>query len=675
MLKFFYLACLVLMPLQTSAHSTEIHQKHDWLQKNLIDAKANPPFSFIYGGTPSVGLLRKWHRQTDKSQENERRTYTFSWRDIKTGLLIRCEAVEYNQFPVLEWTIWFKNTGSENTPIIEDIQGLDIRMRCKSGQEFSLHHWRGDFEFWNNMGPELYEPLLQILSPQSTFRVSPHGGRPCSAAFPYFNLQSQNNGLLLAVGWPGQWSAAFTRESGKELHILAGQERTHLYLKPGEEIRSPLIALLFWQGQDDAHAYNLWRRWMWQYQVPRTPGGGAVPMPVLPQPMLIGNSSFIFREMQDANETNQKQFIDRYLTENIKIDYWWMDAGWYPNFGSWENTGTWEPDSMRFPRGLRAISDHGNSKGVKTLVWFEPERAKGETWLRMHHPEWLLDGTLLNLANPAAAQWLTDHIDHVITEQGIDIYRQDFNIDPLEYWRKNDSPDRQGLTENRHVQAYLAFFDSLRKRHPKLIIDGCAGGGRRMDLESLRRTVILHPTDYKYNDSATKQAFHQTLFQWIPFYGANSGFQETINPYAFRSSHTLSIMLAYDMRRTDLDYELLKKLCEEWKSIAPCYYGDFYPLTMCTRTEDTWMAWQFHLPDEDKGIIEVFRRSKNDHDNLILQLKGLKHKTKYRVTDVDSGFSTMWKGRDLMEKGIAIKIESSPGSALVIYQKIEESGK
>ena len=43
------------------------------------------------------------------------------------------------------------------------------------------------------------------------------------------------------------------------------------------------------------------------------------------------------------------------------------------------------------------------------------------------------DTRLLNLGNPDALKWLTDHVDQLLTEQGIDLYRQDFNMDPLYY--------------------------------------------------------------------------------------------------------------------------------------------------------------------------------------------------------------------------------------------------
>ena len=139
---------------------------------------------------------------------------------------------------------------------------------------------------------------------------------------------------------------------------------------------------------------------------------------------------------------------------------------------------------------------------MKLVVWFEPERVTAGTWLAENHPEWVLGGKRRRAARTSAtrrpAKWLTDHIDQMITEQGIDLYRQDFNMDPLGYWRGNDAPDRQGITEIRHVEGYLAYWDELRRRHPDMPIDTCASGGRRNDLETLRRAVPLLRSDYRF---------------------------------------------------------------------------------------------------------------------------------------------------------------------------------
>jgi alpha-galactosidase len=145
-------------------------------------------------------------------------------------------------------------------------------------------------------------------------------------------------------------------------------------------------------------------------------------------------------------------------------------------------------------------------------------------------------------------------------------------MSPIDYWRGNDAPDRQGITENFHVQGYLAYWDELRKRNPQLIIDSCASGGRRNDLETMRRAIPLHPTDYNYADLSAKQAFHHSLSQWIPYYGSNTVPIDSVDPYAIRSGHALGMVLGYDMRRTELDYTLLAKLATQWRTIIKCYY-------------------------------------------------------------------------------------------------------
>lgn len=642
----------------------EMKGRDGWLRQNLPgDAKKEvaPPFSFVYGGTPSETLLPAWPRKHETVRLDAARTrHTITWTDPKTHLEVRCVAVEYADFPAVEWTVYFRNTGSGNTPILENIQALDARFERVGEGEFVLRHWKGD-----TCNADLYQPLEQSLGPNARRGFAPNGGRPTNGAFPYYNIVMPDGGLLLAVGWPGQWATSFIRDAERSLRIVAGQERTHLYLKGGEEIRSPLIALLFWQGADIQRSHNLWRRWMWAHNVPRTADGQ------LPPPILFGNTSAEFYEMINANEDNQKYFIDRYREEGVAIDYWWMDAGWYPCDGQWPKTGTWEPDTRRFPKGLRAISDHARTKGVKTLVWFEPERVAGGTWLATNHPEWLLDGKLLNLGNPEARKWLTDHVDRTLREQGIDLYRQDFNMDPLGHWRKNDSPDRQGITENLHVQGYLAYWDELRRRHPDLIIDSCASGGRRNDLETMRRAVPLHPTDYNYAHVAAKQAFHFSLFHWIPYFGSNTVPIGTVDAYAFRSGHGMGTVLGYDLRRKDLDYALLRKLAQQWKRAVPFYYGDYYPLTPYSLDEKDWIAWQFHRPERGDGVVQAFRRSRSKNASMRFDLRGLDPNVAYELEDLDKEVPFKMSGRGLLDDGLAVECEKHRQAAVIVYKRVQ----
>jgi alpha-galactosidase len=626
----------------------------------IIDLPAGGPlFSFMYDGRPSGTLLPTWPRENEVVKLDQSRTkHIIKWRDLKTQLEVRLVAVKYNDFPVVEWTVFIKNTGSADTPLLADIQGIDLSLRDGQG-EFVLRTIRGD-----DCSALSYQPLVMEMHTGEAKKFAPAGGRPSNAAFPYYNIIMSDGGLILAVGWPGQWAASFTCDAEHGLRIVAGQELTHLYLKSGEEIRTPLVALLSWRGTDLQNAQNIWRRWMWTHNVPRTTDGK------LPPPILFGNTSLEFNEMCDANEENQKYFIDRYRREGVKLDYWWMDAGWYPCGGQWPNTGTWEPDAKRFPAGLRAISDYAQKQGVKTLVWFEPERVANGTWLSENHPKWLLGGTLLNLGNPDAQKWLTDHVDRTLREQGIALYRQDFNMDPLAYWRKNDPPDRQGITENLHVQGYLAYWDELRRRNPNLVIDSCASGGRRNDLETMRRAVALHPTDYNYTHLAAKQAFHYCLFQWIPYFGSNTLPIDTVDTYAFRSGHGMGVVLGYDLRRKDLDCALLGKLVEQWRAIVPFYYGDYYPLTPYSIDEDQWIAWQFHRPEQDDGAVEAFRRSRSKDVSMRFKLYGLDADAAYELKDLDNDRALKISGRELMQKGFQVELPGRRQAATIIYKRL-----
>lgn len=628
------------------------------------------PFSFTYAGKSSTELLTAWNAAYASNVLDERRTeHTITWADPASGLQVKCVAIEYQDFPVVEWVLYFKNSGAQDTAIIENIQPLNLSMERGDLGEFTLHHFLG-----SDCRADDFAPQESALAAKSTFRLAPAGGRSSNKVMPYFNLESTcRDGAIIAVGWPGQWAAEFVRDEGRGLHITAGQEQTHFKLLPGEEVRTPMIALQLWKG-DWLRAQNLWRRWMMAHGITRPNGQ-------VPPPQFLGCSSRAYEEMIKANTETQIMFIDRYFEEGIKLDYWWMDAGWYVQQNGWPQVGTWEVDPKRFPEGLRPISDHAHAKGAKILVWFEPERVAGGTWLTENHPEWILGGAnggLLNLGDPEAWQWLVNHIDKLLTEQGIDLYRQDFNMDPLGLWRGNDAEDRQGITEIKHVTGLLAYWDELIKRHPGLLIDTCASGGRRVDLETARRAAPLWRSDYAF-EPIGHQGMTYGLSFWLPFHGTGTvacvdapyygGGKTPVQPYAFWSNAAPSLNCGIDMRVRDIDYPLFRALVEQWRSISPCYYGDFYPLSKYSLEKDAWIGWQFDMPEKGEGMIQMFRRAESIYIAASFPLHGLDPAAEYALTNVSTGASEIFPGQTLLNDGLRLTIEDKPGVAIFRYQK------
>lgn len=628
---------------------TELALRDAWVARNL-DSGSETPFSFVLGDRASNDFLPLWRFANATSFRGRKSQTVLTWADPQTALQIRLVAVVYKDFPTVEWTLYFKNAGTYDSPIISNIKALDVAFRASSPV---LHHFTGAVA-----GPNDYQPFETPLDSSKTLTLATAGGRPTNTNLPYFNLETGDGGVLAVLSWAGQWSAEFTRNKD-QVRIQAGQELTHFVLHPGEEVRGPMAVLQFYKG-DWIDAQNVWRRWMFAHNVPKA----AKPMVNL----CMGNSypGII------TNAAQELVYLQRYVEEGMKPDFWWEDAGWYKcgDPPSWENTGTWEVEPKRWPKGIREVSDWCHARDIRSIVWFEPERVMGGYWLAQNKPEWVLggkNGGLLNLGDPDCRQWITDRVDSVLKEQGIDLYREDFNIDPLPYWRANDAGDRQGITEIRHVEGYFAFWDELLKRHPGMLIDSCASGGRRNDLETLRRAVPLLRSDYTF-EPVGEQGHTYGISLWMPFNG--TGFL-TVDPYLFWSLTGPSITTGVDISDKSKDWSPVKKLLAQRKALVPCMYGDYYPLTPYSLANDTWMAWQFNLPEKGRGFFQGFRRENCPTETVTVKLRGLEPEASYKVVQLDGGVPRTLLGSDLMA-GFVVKSPTKRSALVYTYERISE---
>ena len=669
------LIVLILLSFRNKADSVlasmDMKVKSGWVQIHLLNSNPVLPFSFLYDGKSSAELLYNWPKKIEtKKLDKDRTQYHLIWRDSITALEVHCIAIEYSDYPIMEWTVYFRNTGRSNTPVIKDIQGFNAEFQKGNDGEFILHGIKGDF-----CTADSYEPYQLTFGPNFTKTFAPSSSGKSSDGpdgWPYFNLQIGDKGFIFAVGWPGQWAALFTRDSSNRLTIKAGQQLTNLFLKPHEEIRTPLITVLFWQGSDVAASQNLWRRYYLNHIIPRING-----IPQLP-----------VMQVQMGGAIEDTSNIKAFLKAGIRPDISWRDAGggqntWYPNQNGpykgddgWLNTGTWNIDPGRYPQGFKPYTDWIHKLGIDFVLWFEPERVGDpKSWLGRNHPEWLLPGTshgaLLDEGNPEALAWLINHVDSLIKSQGIDWYREDMNGGgPLPAWRKNDPAERQGITENLYVQGHLAFWDALKQRNPKLRIDACASGGRRNDLETMRRAVPLLRSDFQWPsmDNVVKGNQGQTygLSSWLPFQGTGAYYYDT---YSARSFY----MSGFGMGGLTPENESAQRQAyAECRKIAPdMLFGDYYPLTPYSVQPDKWIGWQFNQPEKGNGIIQVFRRENCPDNSITLPLCGLEPEAHYELTNFDVKGSTKIVGRELMEKGLKVEVDGKPWAVVITYHKIK----
>lgn len=637
------------------------------------------PVSFTYGEKQYYGFRDDFTLiSRDGSNEGIKDTATLLFQN--GNLQVTVDTAFYNGYDAYEWTVWFENVGeSENTEIIADLNAADISF---TGDAPMLKGIYGDIG-------NLYREYSYDLTREPVSFTSKNG-RPTHGNFPYFNLEHGNGGTMIALGWGGTWKADFVSDEEKT-HFTAGQYEMSTYLEPGEKIRTPLMAFVEYGERDDDVAVNAWRRWFIDCNMPSDADGGQR------KPQLAVSYWQMHACMATATEEVENALIRRWIEdERIPVDFLWMDAGWYigPNdqsvYSLWQ-TGIYEVDRHRFPQGLQSVVSYVHGKGVRATLWFEPEvprLTKAQLLENGYKEEWLFDtyvhstltaeydAYLVNLGNDEARQWLTDKIYNVLVSTDVDMYRSDFNTDPGIAWRAEDTEGRTGITENKYVQGYYAMWDDLTERIPGLMIDSCASGGGRNDLESMRRAVPLTITDYAYSDYETKQAMWTSLSKWLPYFGqvTNDGdadSMQNIDIYALRSSYRP--FMTYVMALTGaVDAEVIRQSADEWNRIKDYYLSDYYALTSYDRSSFVWKGWEYFDPDTDGGFVQLFRPEEAVAEDFNLCLRGLKNDTIYVITNADNDETLTASGMELMTSGFTVTLPEPRSSALLFIEKLGE---
>jgi alpha-galactosidase len=627
---------------------------------SYLTSSETQPFSFIYDGKSSCCFLKKWnsrHIEVPKKSKSSR-ILVSTYKDPKTNLFVKCKCNVLKNFPAIEWVLTFRNEGEDDTPIIKDINDLDVRLKKEIDKDYILYHALGSSASRND-----FAPLRNLLSPNSRITLKPQGGRSSNVtSFPFFNIQDSDGGVMVAIGWSGQWKSEILRDEVKSLAVKAGLELTHLKLHPGESIRTARILLLFWHGKNRLRGHNMLRQFILENYETYNKGKPVV------MPLACMDRKYGGEEANRATEQDQITIGKRF--SNYGLEYLWIDAGWFE--GGWPfGRGNWFIRKDNFPRGLKPVSETIKKYGMGLILWFEPENVWEGTWLDMEHAEWILrlpnnQRGLLNLGNPEARRWITEHISKMIKQEGISIYRQDFNLDPLPYWRAFDKVDRQGITEIRHIEGLYTFWDELLAKHPGLIIDNCASGGRRIDLETVSRSIILWRTDYKYGESNGQHSHTYGISFYLPTTSTGCFFPNT---YSFRSAMNAGVCLIQTYDWSDSELGHIQSLVDDFKRIRPFFFGNYYPLTTFSTSDDIWIAFQFHRQDMDAGMFLAFRRPTSPYITIQLNLCELNPKEKYEVTFEDTKKKNVFIGKDLQD-GIKITINDKPGSFLATYHQI-----
>ena len=628
----------------------ERKQCREWFDRNVryADGTKNAPvYNLTVGGRSLRRHTRDWMFDVGKEsavgavRRGGKTTY-ITLKHKKSGLVATVEATIYEMFATCEWTVYVQNQANSSSPVISSFYAADCTLPTGKSD---LYVSKGSGADANDF--ELRRTFVNVLP----MRFNANGGRS-ESTLPYFNLCGQDGGVLMAVGWTGQWFTSIAQRIKGGVAVRAKQEKFRASLEPQETVRSPLVSLTFYGGDNALKGFNTFRAWESDCVYTENTTG-------------VTTMGLAF-EYSTATADELIASIREIPAETCKkVDFLWMDAGWYKRKESWyDSVGNWTPDPGRFPNGLAPISDAAAERGMGLLLWYEPERCCAGTEVfneASKHNGWLLkksdEVNMFNLANDDACAYLGDLIAHSIRENKVGLYRQDFNFAPFSLWQKADKAyagGRKGITENHYVTNLYRYLDRLLEVNPGLIIDNCASGGKRLDLEMSRRSIPLWRNDYncanekgevKSDVLEATQVNTYGLSFWQPLYGTAAF---PTGEYADRTN------------------------------ILPCAqragYGDvraymekqYFPLSYGGMHSDRFLAMQFG--DETSGAALIYLREKAPERSFRLTLSGLDPDASYTLTDADGLFPPVTAtGAELMRGGVDIPFPEAPYAAVVRY--------
>jgi len=546
---------------------------------------------------------------------------------------------------------------------------------------------RGPVDFYGNKGTDI-KPDDFLDRTEFDFglvELMPIDGRSSGGVLPFFALTDRHDSLAIGIGWSGRWAATL-RHSDANLVVEIGLPQVGFVLRPWESVRLPSIMLAQAPGASADQARRVARAHLTTHVMPKASDGKSPNFTAysLMYEYLHGGPTI--------SEAGELAAVER--AAKMGFETYWVDASWYGDVPDWpKEVGNWNVRRSDFPRGLRSISDRAHELGMKFIFWMEPERSLPHTeWVRSHpdlflgfpednnpYPdtvkEWQIS-VLLNLGDPRAVDLAFEKISSLITESNADIFRHDFNTKPLNIWYAADAPNRVGITEIRYVEGIYALWDRLLAAHPGLLIDNCASGGHRIDLETLRRSVPLWRSDYSMEADAIPKMdiFNQVqgwgLGHWVADHLA---LIRTFDAYEVRSTLCTGFMAYRSLPTDEHDPEYADALAAvaENKRLRRLLAEERIGLIAPDLEKNAWVAYQHHRQSDASGIIVALRGPGAETDSVCLHPEHIEANATYQVTrwdDYRTAPPAKVTGAALKE--MTVTIRQTRSSVLVEYQRV-----
>lgn len=352
--------------------------------------------------------------------------------------------------------------------------------------------------------------------------------------------------------------------------------------------------------------------------------------------------------------------------ERLGIELFVLDDGWFAQRNDADSSlGDWTENRQKLGGSLAELAKEIVGRGMRFGLWFEPEMASLESELYKKHPEWVIrtrdhspqlsrNQLVLDLSRPEVQEYIIEAVDHVLNEADISYVKWDMNRNITDWGSSYLAPDRQKELLHRYILGLYRVLEELTQRHPKVLFEGCAGGGGRFDPGML----YYMPQIWASDDTDAVERLEIQYGTSFPYPAISVGCHVSTSPnhqvgrktsIGARGVVAMQGNLGYELDLTALNEEEkdeVRKQIVFYKRVRETIqFGDFYRLEHKANER----AWLYVSADGKQVVASYFRiLAKPNTVPKRLKLAGLEAEALYRI----EGSHILRHGSSLMNIGL-----------------------
>lgn len=596
-------------------------------------------------------------------------------KDIRDNVAVTLHYQVYPDYGIIRRSTTIRN-GTNQQIVLESAQSAVWNLPPGDGYNLTYLSGRWAAETQINHEP-IYEgkKILESRKGHTSHNFNPW------FAIDHGDADEEHGGVWFgALAWSGNWRITVEQTPYKQVRVVGGFNNFDFDypLNPGESLDTPdFYAGYSVNGQGGAS------RMLHAFERDEILPGGAESRT---RPVLYNSWEATTFNVNDAGQTG---LADK--AAKLGVELFVMDDGW---FGKRNNDraglGDWFVNPQKFPQGLKGLISHVNQLGMDFGLWVEPEMVNADSDLYRKHPDWVMNfpgrprselrnQMVLNLARDDVRDYLFQVLDKLATDNNIAYFKWDMNRPFTEPGWPEMPPGSEREIWVKYTRNYYDILDRLRKKHPKLAIESCSGGGGRVDLGVLKRVDEVWTSDnteafdrLRIQEGFSMAYAPKVMSAWVTDVPNMNG-RSTPLEYRFLVAMQGALGVGANLNKfSDQDTALATKMIATYKRIRnTVQLGNLYRL-LSPRFNDV-TANEYVSQDGKQAVLFAFRHSQEFNTSApAIRLHGLDEKAVYRVESVNNKLQdrqTELSGAYLMHHGLTPNLRGDYDSTAVILEK------